>query len=101
MSPESQRVALAELCPDAFKAFHARLCTRFGYVHDEKYWRRDLASLEEHIAGRMTCLRDVANGLAQAAERLDPPKDSRLGRALLAHESLAMLESQMDEVSKA
>ncbi len=38
--------------PDAFKAFHKRLCERFGYVHDEKDWRRDLLSLEEHIAKR-------------------------------------------------
>lgn len=33
----------------AFKAFHASLCRRFGYTHDENYWWRDLVSLEEHI----------------------------------------------------
>ncbi len=33
-----------------FKNFHRSLCSRFGYVHDEKDWRRDLVSLEEHIA---------------------------------------------------
>lgn len=34
----------------AFKNFHRSLCARFGYTHDENDWRRDLASLEEHIA---------------------------------------------------
>lgn len=34
----------------AFKAFHASLCRRFGYAHDEQFWWRDLVSLEEHIA---------------------------------------------------
>ncbi len=34
----------------AFKAFHRNLCERFGYEHDDADWRRDLASLEEHIA---------------------------------------------------
>ena len=33
-----------------FKNFHRALCARFGYTHDEKDWRRDLVSLEEHIA---------------------------------------------------
>lgn len=41
-------------CPVAitrtFKNFHANLCKRFGYAHDEKGWQRDLVSLEEHIA---------------------------------------------------
>lgn len=36
----------------AFKNFHQRLCERFGYMHDEQDWRRDLASLEEWIAKR-------------------------------------------------
>lgn len=35
----------------AFKNFHNNLCKRFGYTHDERDWWRDLASLEEHIAG--------------------------------------------------
>ena len=34
----------------SFKNFHRSLCARFGYTHDEKDWRRDLVSLEEHIA---------------------------------------------------
>jgi len=33
-----------------FKNFHSSLCDRFGYTHDNKYWWRDLISLEEHIA---------------------------------------------------
>ena len=35
-----------------FKNFHRLLCERFGYVHDEKDWRRDQLSLIEHIAKR-------------------------------------------------
>ncbi len=34
----------------AFKNFHRSLCARFSYAHDEKDWRRDQVSLEEHIA---------------------------------------------------
>lgn len=34
----------------AFKNFHANLCKRFNYHHDETDWRRDLASLEEFIS---------------------------------------------------
>jgi hypothetical protein len=33
----------------AFKNFHRLLCNRFGYVHDEVHWERDLLSLIEHI----------------------------------------------------
>jgi hypothetical protein len=36
-----------------FKNFHRSLCDRFGYTHDEKDWRRDLVSLEEHIAKKI------------------------------------------------
>lgn len=36
-----------------FKNFHRSLCNRFGYTHDEKDWRRDLVSLEEHIAAKV------------------------------------------------
>jgi hypothetical protein len=43
----------AVLIEIAFKNFHRNLCERFGYVHDEKDWYRDLASLEEYIAGEM------------------------------------------------
>lgn len=37
---------------DDFKNFHRSLCERFGYRHDEVDWKRDLCSLEEHIAYR-------------------------------------------------
>jgi hypothetical protein len=33
-----------------FKNFHRNLCERFNYCHDEIDWKRDQASLEEHIA---------------------------------------------------
>jgi len=33
-----------------FQNFHRSLCERFEYWHDAVDWRRDLASLEEHIA---------------------------------------------------
>lgn len=33
-----------------FKNFHRLLCERFGYVHDEKDWKRDQLSLIEWIA---------------------------------------------------
>lgn len=36
-----------------FKNFHRSLCERFGYVHDEKDWKRDLVSLEEWIAKKV------------------------------------------------
>lgn len=35
---------------DDFKNFHRNLCERFGYHHDPVDWKRDQASLEEHIA---------------------------------------------------
>ena len=46
-TPEPQRQAQGE---QAFKNFHRSLCARFGYTHDDKFWWRDLVSLEEHIA---------------------------------------------------
>lgn len=33
-----------------FKNFHRSLSIRFGFPHDEKDWKRDQISLEEHIA---------------------------------------------------
>lgn len=48
--------------PKLFKAFHASLCRRFGYTHDEQYWWRDLVSLEEHIAAK------VADHIADAGK---------------------------------
>lgn len=37
-----------------FKNFHRLLCERFGYSHDDKDWRRDQASLIEHIASQQS-----------------------------------------------
>jgi hypothetical protein len=39
--------------PGDFKNFHRLLCERFGYVHDERDWRRDQLSLIEHIASQI------------------------------------------------
>lgn len=49
---QQQRIAELEEDRRAFKNFHRQLCERFGYVHDEKDWRRDQLSLIEHIASR-------------------------------------------------
>lgn len=43
-------IARAEAAEGSFKNFHRSLCARFDYPHDEKDWRRDQVSLEEHIA---------------------------------------------------
>ena len=48
---------------EEFKNFHANLCKRFGYCHDEKDWRRDQASLEEHIAKQLTALHSTVRDL--------------------------------------
>ena len=51
-----------------FKNFHRSLCARFNYTHDEKFWWRDLVSLEEHIAKTLPVQRqpltddDIAKG---------------------------------------
>ena len=37
-----------------FKNFHRLLCERFGYVHDERDWKRDQLSLIEWIAKRVS-----------------------------------------------
>jgi hypothetical protein len=50
MQRSAERENDAQAILGMFKSFHARLCERFRYVHDEKDWRRDLCSLEEHIA---------------------------------------------------
>ena len=44
---------------EEFKNFHRNLCKRFGYWHDDVHWKRDLASLEEHIA---KAIRDSLGG---------------------------------------
>jgi hypothetical protein len=49
-SPDHSGEVNKLVTPKLFKAFHASLCRRFGYTHDDQYWWRDLVSLEEHIA---------------------------------------------------
>lgn len=46
----AQRKAQERSDSAVFKNFHRHLCERFGYVHDQMHWRRDQASLSEHIA---------------------------------------------------
>lgn len=46
-------IARIERSEHEFKNFHRSLCARFGYTHDERDWKRDQVSLEEHIAGRI------------------------------------------------
>lgn len=49
--------------PHDFKNFHRQLCARFGYVHDEQFWWRDLVSLIEHIASKaQPAVEPVATG---------------------------------------
>ncbi|WP_198158154.1 hypothetical protein [Achromobacter spanius] len=37
-----------------YKNFHRSLCARFGYGHDQVHFRRDLVSLEEAIAAKVS-----------------------------------------------
>src|SRR3546814_5702818 len=37
-----------------FQNFHRSLCARFGYGHDRIHFRRDLVSLEEAIAAKIS-----------------------------------------------
>lgn len=49
-----------------FKNFHRRLCARFGYAHDDIHFRRDLVSLEEAIASKVSAPA-AGDGLADPA----------------------------------
>ena len=64
-----------------FKNFHRALCERFGYVHDPIDWKRDLVSLEEHIAARIRSAR------VDALEKLALDKRS----VLICHNDLTEL----------
>jgi hypothetical protein len=46
-----------------FKNFHENLCKRFGYGHDEVDWKRDQASLIEHIATQISALKSEKESL--------------------------------------
>jgi hypothetical protein len=56
-----------------FENFHSNLCKRFRYHHDPVDWRRDLASLEEHIAGLIPekTSEDLATGFIKAIRGID------------------------------
>lgn len=62
----------------AFKNFHRSLCARFGYTHDENDWRRDLASLEEHIA-RMATHPAAGDKVRELVEKWRADSDSWYG----------------------
>lgn len=53
-----------------FKNFHERLCERFGYSHDEQDWKRDQASLIEHIASQIATLKAMLDESAKENKRL-------------------------------
>ncbi|CAB3928207.1 hypothetical protein LMG26858_06174 [Achromobacter anxifer] len=55
-----------------YRNFHRSLCTRFGYGHDEVHFRRDLVSLEEAIAAKVTA---PAAGDARAVDPLQGAAD--------------------------
>lgn len=55
----------------SFKAFHASLCKRFGYEHDEYHWLRDLVSLEECIATQNKALQARAETVETLQARVD------------------------------
>lgn len=71
-----RKVYAAPVAPQAagdaeFKNFHRLLCDRFGYVHDEKDWKRDQLSLIERISNWRDQFEylDVQNHTARAAMR--------------------------------
>ncbi len=70
--PELQQKLAEETA--AFKNFHANLCKRFGYGHDETDWRRDLASLEEWIAKDKARM-DLISAKFILASRAKHPED--------------------------
>lgn len=65
-APDHSGDANKMVTPELFKAFHAALCRRLGYTHDEQYWWRDLVSLEEHIAAK------VPDHIADAGKVVQP-----------------------------
>ncbi|BCZ85517.1 hypothetical protein PTKU64_91920 (plasmid) [Paraburkholderia terrae] len=60
-----------------FKNFHRLLCERFGYVHDDRDWKRDQASLIEWIANHATGTSPVVDALAFVLNVLEAPPDQR------------------------
>jgi hypothetical protein len=94
---EFQQIAKAFVQPAApaddshgFKNFHRMLCDRFGYVHDERDWRRDQVSLMEHIAKLAAPASQVRDDelvrdrvLEEVAQEIDSYADSSLEGAQL------------------
>ncbi len=64
-----------------FKNFHRLLCERFGYVHDDRDWKRDQLSLMEWIATRLTGgssgTTPVVDALTFVLNVLEAPTDQR------------------------
>ncbi|MEM5440476.1 hypothetical protein [Paraburkholderia diazotrophica] len=60
-----------------FKNFHRLLCERFGYVHDDRDWKRDQASLIEWIATHATGSPPVVDSIAFVLNVLEAPADRR------------------------
>ncbi|WP_225031116.1 hypothetical protein [Paraburkholderia sp. XV] len=60
-----------------FKNFHRLLCERFGYVHDDRDWKRDQASLIEWIANHATGSAPVVDSMAFVLNVLEAPADQR------------------------
>lgn len=61
-----------------FKNFHQRLCERFGYVHDDRDWKRDQVSLIEWIAGQTAgseSAKPAADVFEFVLDVLDSPPD--------------------------
>jgi hypothetical protein len=75
-----------------FKNFHRQLCERFGYVHDEKDWKRDQVSLIEWIAKQEPSAAKVSDEQIRMAMILTPAYCDdgdyqhwiRMGRSVLA-----------------
>jgi hypothetical protein len=58
-----------------FKNFDRLLCERFGYVHDDRDWKRDQASLIEWIANHATGSAPVVDSMAFVLNVLEAPAD--------------------------
>jgi hypothetical protein len=75
-----------------FKNFHRQLCDRFGYVHDERDWKRDQVSLTEWIAKRAAGVPTLSDEQIRMAMILTPAYSDdadyqhwiRMGRSVLA-----------------
>jgi hypothetical protein len=75
-----------------FKNFHRQLCERFGYVHDDKDWKRDQVSLIEWIAKQERSTVIVSDEQIRMAMILTPAYSDdgdyqhwiRMGRSVLA-----------------